>query len=93
MFFSVTTAHGIHGYPTSNKQMDPLFVAIGPSFKKCFQIPPFVNIDVYPLIGYILDLPLGPHNGSLDVLSLSLTISYTKAVIKPLAISLGELKI
>ena len=50
--------------------MHPLFVAQGPLIKQNYTIKPFANIDLYPLISYILNLrPPPPHvtpNGTLE---------------------------
>jgi predicted AlkP superfamily pyrophosphatase or phosphodiesterase len=48
---------GRHGYdPTEVKEMHAVFYAWGPAFKKGLTIPPFNNVDVYPLIAELLGL-------------------------------------
>lgn len=48
---------GMHGY-IYTKDMGALFVAEGPAFKSGVVLPPFDNVDVYPLVAHILNLPL-----------------------------------
>lgn len=58
---------GTHGYDPSEENMRAFFMAIGPSIKRNHTIPPFINIDLYPLFVKLLDLelPLIKPNGSL----------------------------
>jgi predicted AlkP superfamily pyrophosphatase or phosphodiesterase len=57
---------GQHGYdPWAMVTMRALFVAAGPDFKPGATLPPFDNVDVYPLIADILSLPVGKIDGSL----------------------------
>ncbi|EAQ32530.1 ectonucleotide pyrophosphatase/phosphodiesterase [Idiomarina baltica] len=48
---------GTHGY-YNNRDMDGLFVAVGPAFKNGVTIDRFENIHIYPLMADILDLKL-----------------------------------
>lgn len=48
---------GTHGY-YNNRDMDGLFVAIGPAFKDGLTIDRFENIHIYPLMADILGLKL-----------------------------------
>lgn len=59
---------GNHGWKPSNKNMRPLFMAYGPSFRQdYYHAEPFPNIDLFPLMVYLLGLPSEslPSNGSL----------------------------
>lgn len=59
---------GNHGWKPTNRDMRPLFMAYGPSFKRDFNhLEPFPNIDLFPLMVFLLDLPSErlPNNGSL----------------------------
>ncbi|RPH29564.1 MAG: alkaline phosphatase family protein [Bacteroidales bacterium] len=47
---------GTHGYDNQYPEMRGIFYAFGPAFKKGYQQPPFMNIDLYPLISYILKI-------------------------------------
>lgn len=58
---------GNHGWRPDDKDMRPLFLATGPSFKKNYVHPTtFPNIDLFPLMTFLLNLPSKsvPNNGS-----------------------------
>lgn len=58
---------GTHGYDNQLKSMHALFIANGPAFKKGLMSEPFENINIYPLIAYILDLKLADNiDGNID---------------------------
>lgn len=61
---------GHHGFdPTVVKDMHASFFAWGPAFKQGIKIPSFENVNVYPLISEILDLPYTEQiDGKLEVL-------------------------
>lgn len=64
-----TKEWGNHGWDPSNPDMRPLFMAVGPAFKQgYYHEGVFPNIDLFPLMVHLLDLPLDrfPNNGSLD---------------------------
>lgn len=46
--------------------MFPIFIAHGPVFKKDFKIEPFYNVDIYPLMCFILGIQPATNNGSLE---------------------------
>lgn len=53
------TDPGAHGYdPEKVKDMNAIFYAWGPQFKEGLQIPPFENVDVYPIVTRILGLKI-----------------------------------
>ncbi len=54
---------GSHGYAPELPSMRSLFVAHGPSFRRGLQLPPFDNVEVYPLLMRLLGLPPAPHDG------------------------------
>uniref|UniRef100_A0A6G1SD29 Ectonucleotide pyrophosphatase/phosphodiesterase family member 4 n=1 Tax=Aceria tosichella TaxID=561515 RepID=A0A6G1SD29_9ACAR len=59
---------GNHGWKPSNRDMRPLFMAYGPSFRKDYNhLSVFPNIDLFPLMVFLLGLPSAslPNNGSL----------------------------
>ncbi|XP_054163174.1 bis(5'-adenosyl)-triphosphatase ENPP4-like [Oppia nitens] len=60
---------GNHGYDNRLESMRPLFIANGPTFKSGYNhTKPFVNVDLYPLMLYVLQLYPTiqfPSNGSL----------------------------
>lgn len=46
-----------HGYdPTESNEMGAVFYAKGPAFKKNYEVEPFENVHVFPLIAEILEL-------------------------------------
>lgn len=49
--------------------MHPIFIAMGPSFKKGARVDTFNSVDVYPLMCKLLGLKPAPNNGSLGVVS------------------------
>lgn len=59
---------GNHGWKPTDRDMRPLFMAYGPSFRQdYYHTEPFPNIDLFPLMVFLLDLPSErlPNNGSL----------------------------
>lgn len=57
---------GDHGFDNQDPLMRALFVAHGPAFRSGMTVPQFPNVDVYPLIMHLLDLPASPNDGSFD---------------------------
>ncbi|MGN2254797.1 ectonucleotide pyrophosphatase/phosphodiesterase [Frateuria sp. GZRe12] len=57
---------GEHGYDNAAPQMRALFVAHGPAFRDGVMVPPFPNVDVYPLMVHLLGLPPQPSDGDYD---------------------------
>jgi len=49
---------GNHGWPREDKNMHGIFLAKGPRLPQGKVIPPLNNVDVYPLLMEILDLPI-----------------------------------
>ncbi|HKK12839.1 MAG TPA: ectonucleotide pyrophosphatase/phosphodiesterase [Flavobacteriaceae bacterium] len=67
-------AFGQHGIDPIHKEMQGIFYANGPDFKKGYVMPSFKNIDVYPLMCKILGLEIPTNiDGSLDKLKNVLT--------------------
>jgi len=60
---------GTHGFDISNKNMNAIFYAYGPAFKKSYSQPMFKNTDVYPLMCQILGLIPAPNDGDFKELS------------------------
>jgi len=54
---------GTHGYDIRNKNMNAIFYAYGPAFKKGYQQASFTNVSVYPLMCQILGLTPAPNDG------------------------------
>jgi len=56
---------GAHGYNPYNTDMHAIFYAKGPAFKVGYQHPTFENINLYPLICHILNIPPAPVDGDI----------------------------
>ncbi|TKR33908.1 alkaline phosphatase family protein [Luteimonas gilva] len=54
---------GSHGYDPALPSMRALFIARGPSFRSGATLPPFDNVDVYPLLTRLLGIPAAPNDG------------------------------
>ncbi|HNR91755.1 MAG TPA: ectonucleotide pyrophosphatase/phosphodiesterase [Dokdonella sp.] len=54
---------GRHGYDNEEPDMRAIFVARGPAFREGVVIPPFDNVDVYPLLAHLLGLKPEPNDG------------------------------
>ena len=61
-------ARGSHGYDPALPSMRAVFVASGPSFREGAVVPAVDNVDVYPLLMYLLSLAPAPHDGDGDLL-------------------------
>lgn len=57
---------GEHGFDNLDPAMRAVFVARGPSFREGVTLPAFDNVDVYPLLAYLLGIVPAPNDGSLD---------------------------
>lgn len=57
---------GEHGYDNRAESMHPIFYGFGPAFCRNLLAEPFRNVDIYPLMSYILRLNQRATNGSLD---------------------------
>lgn len=54
-FTDVARNHkGAHGYFPQSPEMQVIFRAIGPDFKKGYAAKGFVNVDIYPLLSHLL---------------------------------------
>lgn len=57
---------GAHGYDNMYPEMHGIFYAFGPAFKTGYQQPAFMNIDLYPMISYILGIKPEKVDGKLS---------------------------
>ncbi len=64
---------GAHGYDPANHEMDALFVANGPAFRRSITLPGFDNVDVYPLVSGLIGVAPRPSDGSATVFAPALT--------------------
>lgn len=55
---------GNHGWDNLNSEMQAMFVAQGPSFKKGTTVRPFFNIDLYNLMCAMVNVDPAPNNGT-----------------------------
>lgn len=58
---------GDHGYDNAAPEMRAIFVAAGPAFKPHRSLPGFPNVDVYPLLAYLLNVAPARNDGDLRV--------------------------
>ena len=54
---------GDHGYDPALASMHGIFVAHGPAFRRCIEIPAVENVHVYNLLCAVLDLRPAPNDG------------------------------
>ncbi|HMM66138.1 MAG TPA: ectonucleotide pyrophosphatase/phosphodiesterase [Dokdonella sp.] len=57
-------SRGEHGYDIDDPDMRALFIAHGPSLGRGVVLPPFENVDVYPLLAHLLGI--APEAGDGD---------------------------
>jgi predicted AlkP superfamily pyrophosphatase or phosphodiesterase len=55
---------GAHGYDPDSPAMRAVFLAQGPAFRQGAVLPPFDNVDVYPLLAQLLGIPPQPSDGN-----------------------------
>jgi predicted AlkP superfamily pyrophosphatase or phosphodiesterase len=66
-------AVGAHGFdPAIMPTMKAIFFAAGPDIRLAAELPPFENINVYPLIAKILGLEIGAIDGKLSTVQSAL---------------------
>jgi predicted AlkP superfamily pyrophosphatase or phosphodiesterase len=58
---------GDHGYDYAAPEMRAIFLAAGPAFRPHRVLPGFPNVDVYPLLAYLLNVTPARNDGDLDV--------------------------
>ncbi|MEO8012010.1 MAG: ectonucleotide pyrophosphatase/phosphodiesterase [Dokdonella sp.] len=56
---------GEHGYDIDHPEMRSLFVGSGPAFRTGVVLPPFDNVDVYPLLAKLLGVRAQPNDGDI----------------------------
>jgi predicted AlkP superfamily pyrophosphatase or phosphodiesterase len=57
---------GDHGYDNADPLMRALFIAHGPAFKQGIRVKEFPNVDVYPLMAHLLQVPAAANDGNYD---------------------------
>jgi predicted AlkP superfamily pyrophosphatase or phosphodiesterase len=63
---------GSHGFDPALVSMRTIFIARGPSLQRGLVLPALDNVDVYPLLMSLLDLPPAEHDGNPKALAPSL---------------------
>ncbi|ELU02519.1 hypothetical protein CAPTEDRAFT_2758 [Capitella teleta] len=66
--------NGDHGYTNEDLDMQPMFVAHGPAFKRDFKVDQFEIVDIYPLLCHLLDIEPSPHDGDLERVEIMLEV-------------------
>jgi predicted AlkP superfamily pyrophosphatase or phosphodiesterase len=56
-------SRGEHGYDNADPLMQAVFVAHGPAFRIGAKVPAFPNVDVYPLMTHLLQIPAARNDG------------------------------
>jgi predicted AlkP superfamily pyrophosphatase or phosphodiesterase len=70
---------GVHGYdPNRLKSMRAIFYAAGPDIRPAVEVPPFENVNIFPLIIRILGLNGVPNDGKPEMLESILRTSRPK---------------
>ncbi|MBL0164828.1 MAG: alkaline phosphatase family protein [Xanthomonadales bacterium] len=59
-------SYGEHGYDNNHRDMRALFIAHGPAFRNGVVLAPFDNVDVYPLLAYLLGIEAESNDGNFD---------------------------
>lgn len=59
---------GAHGYEPSEPDMQAIFYATGPAFKKKVEGKTFDNTAIYPLLAYLLGIQPDPNDGDINQL-------------------------
>jgi predicted AlkP superfamily pyrophosphatase or phosphodiesterase len=58
-----TTTRGSHGYDPALESMRAIFIARGPAFRRGVVLPPFDNVDVYPLLARLVGVTPVDNDG------------------------------
>ena len=58
---------GAHGYDNYNPELNSIFYAAGPAFKKNYRLTELNNVDVYNLVCAILKITPAPNDGNPEV--------------------------
>ncbi len=58
-----------HGYDNFAPEMEAIFYAAGPSFKKNVVLPTMANVNLYLIIATLLGLDPAPNDGDIDIVN------------------------
>lgn len=64
-----TGTRGSHGYDPALESMRALFIAQGPAFVPSQVVPPFDNVDVYPLLARLMGIEPAANDGDIQSLA------------------------
>lgn len=65
---------GAHGYDPAAPEMAALFIAEGPAFRRGVRLRAFDNIDVYPLLAWLIGVTPEANDGSLSEVARALAL-------------------
>ena len=60
---------GTHGYDPINREMHPIFLATGPSFRRGAAFEAFPNVNIYPLLCSLLGIKPARNSGHLKAVA------------------------
>jgi alkaline phosphatase D len=60
---------GAHGYDNAYSDMNAIFYAEGPAFKRNYTAEPFSNVEVYGIVAYLLGLDPARTDGNIENVS------------------------
>ncbi|XP_069809169.1 ectonucleotide pyrophosphatase/phosphodiesterase family member 7 [Dendropsophus ebraccatus] len=66
-YFKAQFNKGEHGFDNNVMDMQTIFRAVGPSFKRGLIVEPFESVNVYALMCELLGITPEPHDGNLNV--------------------------
>jgi predicted AlkP superfamily pyrophosphatase or phosphodiesterase len=58
-----------HGYDNLAPEMEAIFYAAGPAFKKNVELPVMPNVNLYLIIAKLLGLDPAPNDGDIEVVN------------------------
>lgn len=63
-----TATRGSHGFDPLSVEMRTIFIARGPAFRRGIVLPPFDNVDVYPLLARLVGVTPAENDGNAQTL-------------------------
>lgn len=70
-----TATRGSHGFDPQSEAMRAIFIARGPAFRQGLVLPPFDNVDVYPLLARLVGVAPMENDGNPETLVPALKVS------------------
>ncbi|XP_075454655.1 bis(5'-adenosyl)-triphosphatase ENPP4 [Ascaphus truei] len=84
---------GCHGYDNDLPSMHPFLAGHGPAFHKDYKMSTLNNVDIYPMICYILGLKEEPNNGTFSNTKCLLTNQWCIRVPEAIGIVIGVIMV